>query len=164
VDGALPDPETVFKAASYRVGRMDRGNVGTGTITHVMSNLADIKSVSNPLPAAGGLMPEQVEHARIRAPYAFRTQERAVTLDDYARVAMKCPTVSVLRAVASYRVTRSWRTVLIVVELRGGKLLDEASEKKLIDWLDIYRMAGLDIECENARLIPLELAMHVCVD
>jgi hypothetical protein len=163
-DGALPDRDTEFKAASYRVGPMDLGNVGAGTITHVMSKQVAVTAVSNPLPAAGGLMPESIENARIRAPYAFRTQERAVTLADYERVAMQCPTVSVLRAVASYRVTRSWRTVLIVVELHDGKLLDDAAEQKLTDWLDIYRMAGLDVEFENARLIPLELAMHVCVD
>src|SRR5262249_44584410 len=151
--GALPDPGTEFKVASYRVGRMDLGNVGAGTITHVMSKQAAITAVSNPLPAAGGLMPESIENARMRAPYAFRTQERAVTLADYERVAMQCPTVAVLRAIASYRVTRSWRTVLIIVELHDGKLVDDAAEQKLTDWLDIYRMAGLDVEFENARLI-----------
>jgi hypothetical protein len=164
IDGALPDPGVEFKAASYRIGRMDLGNVGAGAITHVMSNQLAITAVGNPLPATGGLVPESIENARIRAPYAFRTQERAVTLDDYGRVAKECKTVSVLSAVASYRVTRSWRTVLIVVELCGGQLLDDAAEQALTDWLDIYRMAGLDVEFENARLIPLELAMHVCVD
>src|SRR5262249_5266325 len=128
VDGALPDPDTEFAAAAYRVGRLDLGNVGTETITHAIikqpGTAAAVVSVFNPLAATGGLAPESVDSVRIRAPYAFRTQERAVTLEDYARVAMQCPTVSVLRAVATYRVTRSWRTVFVIVELRDGKLLD----------------------------------------
>jgi hypothetical protein len=163
-DGAFPEPDSVFTASAYRVGRMDLGNVGAGTITHAIISQSAIAAVTNPLPAAGGLAPESIEHARVRAPYAFRTQERAVTLDDYARVTMQCPTVRVLRAVATSRVTRSWRTVLITVELHGGKRLDAARRQRLIDWLDIYRMAGVDVDFENARLIPLELAMHVCVD
>jgi hypothetical protein len=164
IDGAIPDPETVFQTTAYRVGRMDRGNVGAGTITHAIIKQNAITAINSLLPAAGGLAPESVESARIQAPYAFRTQERAVTLDDYARVAMQCPTVNVLRAVAAYRVTRSWRTVLTTVELRDGKRLDADARTRLIAWLDIYRMAGIDVDFENARLIPLELAMHVCVD
>jgi hypothetical protein len=168
VDGAFPDPQTAFAAAAYRVGRMDLGNVGTATITHAMikqpATASAVVSVFNPLAATGGLAPESVDSVRIRAPYAFRTQERAVTLDDYARVTMQCPTVSVLRAAATYRVTRSWRTVLVIVELRDGKLLDGAGRQKLIDWLDIYRMAGVDVDFENARFVALELEMHVCVD
>jgi hypothetical protein len=164
VDGALPDPQTVFAVTAYRVGEMDLGNVGAETITHVMINRPAITAVTNPLPAAGGLAPESLDSARTKAPYAFNTQERAVTLDDYARVTMQCPTVSVLRAVSTYRVTRSWRTVFTTVELTAGKQLDAAGRQSLIDWLDIYRMAGVDVDFENARLIPLELAMHVCVD
>jgi predicted phage baseplate assembly protein len=164
VDGALPDPQTVFAVTAYRVGEMDLGNVGAETITHVMINQPAITAVTNPLPAAGGLAPESLDSARTKAPYAFNTQERAVTLDDYARVTMQCPTVSVLRAVSTYRVTRSWRTVFTTVELTAGKQLDAAGRQSLIDWLDIYRMAGVDVDFENARLIPLELAMHVCVD
>jgi hypothetical protein len=164
VDGALPDPQTVFEVTAYRVGEMDLGNVGAETITHVMIKQPAIAAVTNLLPAAGGLAPEALDSARTKAPYAFNTQERAVTLDDYARVTMQCPTVSVLRAVSTYRVTRSWRTVFTTVELTAGTQLDEAGRQKLIDWLDIYRMAGVDVDFENARLIPLELAMHVCVD
>jgi hypothetical protein len=164
VDGALPHPGAVFSARSYRVGDMSLGNVGAETITHVMLGQTAITAVTNPLPAAGGLAPEAIESARSKAPYAFNTQERAVTLDDYARVTMACPTVSVLRAVSTYRLTRSWRTVFTTVELKGGKKLDAEGRQKLINWLDIYRMAGVDVDFESAHLIPLELAMHVCVD
>ena len=43
-----------------------------------------VTGVRNPLPAEGGLAPESIEQARLNAPSAFRTQERAVTPDDYA--------------------------------------------------------------------------------
>jgi hypothetical protein len=164
VDGAAPEPGAAFTTNGYRVGEMDLGNVGAETITHTFLTNPAILSVTNPQPASGGSAPESIETARARAPYAFRSQKRAVTLDDYAHVATQCPTVSVLRAVATNRVTRSWRTVLVTVELTGGARLDAAGRQRLIDWLDVYRMAGLDVDFENARLIPLELGMHVCVD
>ena len=170
IDGALPEPNAVFEVAGYRVGDISLGNVGAETITHLMLRQPAITAVVNPLAATGGLAPETMTSARTNAPYAFRTQERAVTLDDYARVAMQTPGVSVLRAVATNRVTRSWRTIFITVELSDGQLLDttttatQTARQKVEAQLDLYRMAGVDVEFEDVRRIPLELAMHVCVD
>jgi hypothetical protein len=170
VDGAVPDPDAVFAATAYRIGDMSLGNVGAETITHAMIRQPAIKSVSNPLAAAGGVAPESMASARTNAPDAFRTQERAVTLDDYARVAMQTPGALVLRAVATGRFTRSWRTILITVELSGGRRLDSptttgpSARERLEAQLDLYRMAGVDVEFEDVRLIPLELTMHLCVD
>jgi hypothetical protein len=170
VDGAVPDPAANFAATAYRIGDMSLGNVGAETITHAMIGQHAINRVSNPLAAAGGLAPESMASARTNAPYAFRTQERAVTLADYAHVAMQTPGASVLRAVATGRFTRSWRTILITVELSGGRRLDSpiatgpSARQRLEAQLDLYRMAGVDVEFEDARRIPLELTMHVCVD
>ena len=63
----------------------------------------------NPLPAQGGIEPESIEEVRQKAPSAFRTQERAVTPEDYAEVAQRCG-LDVQRAAATFRWTGSWRT------------------------------------------------------
>jgi hypothetical protein len=164
IDGAVPDPETVFTTGSYRVADMSLGNVGAETITHAILKQAAVTAVTNPLTAGGGLAAETMASARTKAPYAFRTQERAVTLADYAQVAVQTPGLSVLRAVAVNRVTRSWRTIFIIVELAGGATLDSVARQRLQTQLDTYRMAGVDVGFEDVRRIPLELAMHVCVD
>lgn len=163
-DGAKPDAGDRFRAAAVRLGDMGLGLVGAETLTHIVGGSPQIDGVSNPLPAFGGAAPETVASARAAAPYAFRTQKRAVTLADYEATALSCPTVPVIAAVAVNRLTRSWRTVFVAVELADGAVLDEAGRAKLIDWFDTYRMAGLDVEVENAKRVALELVLHVCVD
>jgi hypothetical protein len=162
VDGAQPDAGWTFAATAYRAGQPSLGNVGATTITHVFKNIPHLTGVWNPLPAAGGVDPESIAYARLRAPYAFNTQERAVTMADYVMFAKHNP--AVLAAAAEVRITRSWRTVLITVQLQDGALLDATLLNALQATLDLHRMAGLDVEFENVTLIPLELAMHVCVD
>src|SRR5206468_2019338 len=63
------------------------------------------ESVSNPLPASGGVEPESSEDVRQRAPSAFRTQERAVTAEDYAAVVERRDDIQ--QAAATFRWTRS---------------------------------------------------------
>jgi predicted phage baseplate assembly protein len=86
--GTRPASGTSF-VVSYRVGNGVAGNVGAGALAHVVTDIDGIKAdgVGNPLPARGGAEPESIEEVRRSAPAAFRTQERAVTADDYARVA-----------------------------------------------------------------------------
>ena len=70
-----------------------------------------VRRGANPLPAAGGIEPEDVEAARRDAPEAFRTQERAVTAADYAAAAER--RADVQRAAATFRWTGSWHTVFV---------------------------------------------------
>lgn len=168
VNGETPDPNLQF-SAQYRVGNGTPGNVGAETIAHMIGTGLSIGVVTNPLAAAGGLDPESLDDVRLNAPYAFNVQERAVTLADYAAIAERYPYV--LRAVAVFRVTRSWRTVFITVELTGGMNLQSPGQTAgntvyddLQNLLDLYRMAGNDVEFENVKLVPIDMVMHVCVN
>ena len=73
---------------------------------------------TNPMPAAGGIDPEDIEAARRDAPEAFRTQERAVTAADYAAAAER--RADVQRAAATFRWTGSWHTVFVTADRFGG--------------------------------------------
>lgn len=159
--GVRPDPGTSF-TASYRIGNGPGGNVGAGTIAHVVTTIAGIGSVTNPLAAAGGQVPESIEHVRQSAPFAFRTQERAVTEQDYADVAERYPGIE--RAAATFRWTGSWYTVFITVERTGGVALDDAFKSGLRNYIEYYRMAGYDLEIESAISVPVNLSMHICVE
>ena len=85
---------------------------------------ATFDTVRNPLPAAGGVEPEDIEAARRDAPQAFRTQERAVTPADYAAAAERRPDVQ--RAAATFRWTGSWYTVFVTPDRFGGGEVDAA--------------------------------------
>ena len=90
-----------------------------GSISHIVSNVSGVfDEVTNPMPAAGGIDPEDIEAARRDAPEAFRTQERAVTAADYAAAAER--RADVQRAAATFRWTGSWHTVFVTADRFGG--------------------------------------------
>jgi predicted phage baseplate assembly protein len=160
--GQRPDSATAF-AATYRIGNGAAGNVGADSIVHIVGqpgDIAQVLSLRNPMPAAGGVDPESADSVRRNAPQAFRTQERAVTTDDYAAVVERDPQVQ--RAAATLRWTGSWYTVFITPDPLAGA--DPAQlEADLPPLVERYRMAGHDLEFNEPRYVSLEIALHVCV-
>jgi predicted phage baseplate assembly protein len=113
------------------------------------------------MPACGGREPETMEQARQYGPAAFRVNLRAVTPEDYARVAEQHPEVQ--RAAATLRWTGSWHTVFLTVDRLGGRPVDADFADELRRFLEPYRMAGHDVEIDGPQFVALELEMAVCV-
>ncbi|HZN72018.1 MAG TPA: putative baseplate assembly protein [Micromonosporaceae bacterium] len=158
--GRRPEAGTTF-VATYRIGNGVAGNVGAQSIAHVATVDGRVQWVSNPLPAAGGVEPESADQVRRDAPEAFSIQERAVTEADYAEVAERHPQVQ--RAAATFRWTGSWHTVFVTVDRIGGTEVTPDFELELRAHLEKYRMAGYDLEVDGPTYVPLDLALHVCV-
>jgi hypothetical protein len=156
--GRRPNRGDAF-AALYRIGD-GPANIGAESIKLIVSPDPAIVAATNPLPARGGRRPETIEEVRQRAPVAFRTQERAVSLADYADVAQRHPEVQ--RAVASFRWTGSWRTVFVTVDRTGGRELTDVFRDELKALFERYRMAGHDVEIDSPVFVPLELELTVC--
>ncbi|MBW4441959.1 MAG: putative baseplate assembly protein [Plectolyngbya sp. WJT66-NPBG17] len=159
--GKKPEAGTYFEV-TYRVGNGSIGNVGTDAIAHIAAEIDGIKKVRNPLPAQGGSDPESIEQVRLYAPQAFRVPQRAVTEKDYEEVAQRHPEVQ--RVKATRRWTGSWYTIFLTVDRKGGRLLDHAFRVNLRSFLEQFRMAGHDIEIEEPRFVPLDIAMKVQVE
>jgi hypothetical protein len=147
--------------ATYRVGNGSAGNVGAGSIARVVSHLGGITGVTNPLPATGGTDPEPLDQARLYAPQAFRTQERAITAADYGVAAQRHPEVQ--RAAATRRWTGSWYTMFVTVDRLGGQPVDAAFESDMRAHLERFRLAGHDLEIDAPRFVALDIALTVCV-
>lgn len=160
VNGFRPVSGTSF-TASYRIGNGTAGNVGADTLIHLAAD-PRIQACTNPLPAAGGTDPETAEQIRRRAPQAFLTQERAVTMADYERVAEMNSQVE--NAVATLRWTGSWYTVFITAEPEGAGSLTPDLIKALRRNINRYRLAGQDIELESPAYVPLNIELIICVD
>jgi hypothetical protein len=168
--GMRPIPGTQF-IATYRIGQGLAGNVGPDSLLHVASNdptiVSDLAnpillSVRNPLPAAGGLDPETIDSVRQSAPEAFRVQKRAVTPEDYGKMAIVCND-KIQRAMGTFRWTGSWQTVFISVDPQGSETLQPSTEQNLQQCMENYRMAGHDVEVAGAIYVALEIDMTICV-
>jgi hypothetical protein len=161
VHGRCPNERTTFQAR-YRIGNGVAGNVGADSIAHIIGMpIPGIHSVTNPLPAFGGVDAEDIEAARRDAPQAFRTQQRAVTAADYAAAAGRRDDVQ--RAAATFRWTGSWHTVFVTADRSGGAAVDSDFETALRRHLERFRMAGYDLEVEAPHFAALDVALHVCV-
>lgn len=160
--GRAPEEGTVLRAR-YRVGNGPSGNVGAEALARVRG-IEGIRAVRNPLPAVGGTAPESLEEVRQYAPQAFRTQERAVTAEDYAEVTARHPEVQ--RAAASFRWTGSWTTVFVTVDRRGGLPVqgDPVFRAALREHIERYRLAGYDLEVQDPVWVSVDLALDVCVN
>jgi hypothetical protein len=159
VNGLRPDPDTRFTAA-YRIGNGTAGNVGADTLIHCDN--ANVAKCTNPLPAMGGVDSETADQIRRRAPQAFLTQERAIIMPDYVRVAEM--NAQVENAVATLRWTGSWYTVFITAEPAGAGNLTPALREGLKKNINRYRLAGQDLELESPQYVSLRIALTVCVD
>jgi predicted phage baseplate assembly protein len=87
-----------IKATSYQWGGGAAANVGANTITTLNSTIPYVASATNLRPATGGQDEETVADAGDRAPAVIRTQFRAVTVQDFADLAIQTPGTRIVRA------------------------------------------------------------------
>ena len=163
---ALRPPAGTDFTAIYRVGNGVAGNVGAGSIVHVAAPVSGalppgILTVTNPLPAAGGVDPESEDSVRMAAPQAFRVQERAVTAADWQDVSLRNPAVA--QATADFRWTGSWLTVFDTVARPGAVAVDANFESTIASYLERYRVIGHDLQVNGPILVPLRIDLAVCV-
>jgi predicted phage baseplate assembly protein len=164
INGKMPVTETAF-AANYRIGNGTAGNVGADSLQHVAAGvLADsmISGCTNPLPASGGIDPETNAQICRRAPQAFMTQERAVTIPDYVSVTEQNPQIEDAAAVGRW--TGSWYTMFITAEPVGNGKLTKPVLRSLYKKVNSYRLAGQDIYIHPPEYVSLKIVLVICVD
>ncbi|MFO0992817.1 MAG: putative baseplate assembly protein [Hyphomicrobiales bacterium] len=161
--------------ARYRIGNGKIGNVGWGTLVHLVDPGVVIPAITRiwqPLPAEGGVEPETTEHLRQIAPEAFRAiQFRAVTERDWEEMALRHPDVAAAKA--SFRWTGSWHTVFVAIHpvdaanLRrlpgGGTELQPLFALLIKAHLTRFKLAGYDLNIRAAIYVPLEIDIRICV-
>jgi hypothetical protein len=162
--GMAPEPGLRL-LATYRLGGGRAGDIGPRAIGRIVTDDIALKpfirSIDNPMAAQGGAEPEGADAIKLLAPEAFRNQERAVTEDDYARVAERHPGVQ--RAAARLRWTGSWYTMFLIVDRLAGRTLDEDFRGELLQFMERYRLAGYDLDLADPVFVPLDITLAVCV-
>ncbi|MFD9894258.1 putative baseplate assembly protein [Amycolatopsis sp. NPDC059027] len=161
-NGAIPAPGTVFDA-HYRVGNGVAGNVGRGVLSRIVFgelHQGGIRLVRNPLPATGGTEPEPVAEVRQRAPLEVRHRLlRAITADDYARLAETVPGIQ--RAAGDLRWTGSWYEAQVAIDPLGAEVAPDRLLDQVRGALRPYRRIGHDLSVATATLVPIHLGLCV---
>lgn len=143
--GDVPEAGAVI-TAEYWVGGGREGNVGKNMLTRLVSDVPNIKSVTNIEPAVGGSERESEEELRRNIPSQVVTRGRAVTREDYKRL------LEAFAEVEKVNVRhRDNNVVEVYVYPTGGAELTEELADKLGAYLDDIRMIT-----EDVRILPAE--------
>ncbi|HYS75323.1 MAG TPA: putative baseplate assembly protein [Burkholderiales bacterium] len=102
VRGRVPERQMRVRLASGRFGGGRAGNLAAGSLAEISATRIDGRAapamkVLQPLPMSGGDDAETLELAERRIPAVLRHRDRAVTIEDYRRLAMGTPGVDVGR-------------------------------------------------------------------
>jgi predicted phage baseplate assembly protein len=166
--GRVPEAALKF-TARYRVGGGIAGNIGAESIRQLvwpgtLRVEGAISEVRNPLPARGGMPPEPIAEAKLFAPRAFRKKlERAITAEDYAAIVTREFPDEVQRAGAELRWTGSWYSVRVAIDPLGSDNVSDGLCEKIERALRRYRRMGHDLQVVQARYVPLDIAITICV-
>jgi hypothetical protein len=100
VNGVVPPPNSTIKV-NYRRSRGAAGNLPPYSINSfdsitlsTNSNISGILVVGNTSPTIGGSNSESLELMKVNIPLSFRTQDRAVSLQDYKDLSLSIPGVA----------------------------------------------------------------------
>lgn len=91
ISGKIPNNRAEVKV-SYRRGQGSVGNIVAGRITAFDSNVNNV-SITSSTSATGGTDSESLESMKANIPSMFRTQNRAVSIQDFKDLSLRVPQV-----------------------------------------------------------------------
>jgi hypothetical protein len=152
-------------SALYRVGNGKAANVGPEAIVHLVyrnEKPDGIDGIRNPLPAQGGMDPETINEVKLFAPSAFRKQlQRAITADDYARIAERNPKVQRAGAVLCWN--GSWYEAHVAIDPKGSEQAGDELLREIEGNLYPFRRIGHNLRVAPAHYVWLDVSMNICV-
>lgn len=158
INGSIP-ALGIEIGAIYRTGVGAKGNLAKGAIVSVFSpvpglsvKLLDTNLADYPNPTTGGADPESTEQIRSNAPIAFNTQHRAVTLDDFASLALDIPGVAKAASVAAF-----WSSVTVYIVGPDGGTPTDTLLSKVARTLQSQALAGVTVNAETPSFVRINV-------
>jgi hypothetical protein len=159
--GRIPPVAVNNIRATWHIGGGGASNVPAGSITTIKTQIPQLTAVTNPQAAAGGADHEDIGHAKQFGPLAFRSGQRAVTLNDYIALAQQAGGVAKVQAAAP-----SWNTIELYVAPSGATAapVPETLRLALIAYFEDKRMAGTVVQILDATYIPIDIGLEIVYD
>ncbi len=167
--GAVPPRGAEIYLTSYRSGGGARGNVGANTLTRRLSGVSFVASVTNPEPATGGVDAETLDGARMRGAMELKSGDRAVTAEDFERLAhLAAPSVARAKVIVPSGGSDVVRLLIVPrVEKRPAELTvdDMAISDELFETVQQYleerRILGTAVSVEAPKYIGVKVAAEI---
>src|SRR5215211_768655 len=166
--GRIPVVGTTITARRYRFGGTRVGNVGSGTITDLLTPIPEVEEVVNYRAASGGADEEALEDTMKRVPKELlQARERAVSLDDFEVLARSVPGAGIARAAADVvpgpEGSRVVRVVVVPRSAEGKPVPSEATLRRVCRYLDERRLVTTGLVVSGAEYHDLDVLVDARV-
>jgi hypothetical protein len=158
LNGAIPNNQLNIYS-SYRIGGGVVGNIGAGLVVNIadpsVTNVSislDSTSIPKSTAMTGGVDPESTDQIRANAPSAFRTQNRAVTLQDFIDTAIAVPGVIRANAVAA-----SFTSVSVFIIGADGNAPSAVLSERVSTTLASKALAGCSVAVAGPAFIGVNV-------
>jgi hypothetical protein len=174
VNGAIPTPNAEI-VVNYRRSRGAAGNLPAYSINGFEgtlptgSSLTGVVVVGNVSPLIGGSDSESMSSMKTNIPLSFRTQDRAVSLQDYADLALRVPGISKASATVSgstvtLRVVSNETDYLSRTIAQNTIVADTSIEETVSNYLETRSVAGITVDVDSSvslDRVRVKLALRV---
>lgn len=149
--------------ASYRTGGGEIGNVKANTITEISESVAYVEKTFNPhQPLVLGHEKESIEEIRENAPATFRTQDRAITAQDYADL-LRTNFYEVLSAKGVPDETTKLKMNVFYLMRQGYEMTEELL-KKIAVFFDSRIIPGTSYQFKEHEEYKVNLTANLIID
>jgi predicted phage baseplate assembly protein len=180
IRGRVPELGRRVRVALMRVGGGEAGNLPPGSLTKISARdlagrpVTNLK-VSQPLPADGGQDAETLEEAERRIPALLRHRERAVTEEDYKRLAADTPAIRMGRVEVLPRFKPHQRrnnvpgvvSVMVLPFKEAASAPNPRPDRPFLEsvhaYLDTRRPLGTELYVIGCQYIPLGISASVSI-
>lgn len=159
VNGSRLPTGTDNVVAQFRTGQGTSGNVSSGILKKAASKPPFLDKMSNPDKTSGGSDPDTEEQLREKIPTRHITFDRAVSLQDYADLALSCSGVSKAKAGRRWMHNRAY--IVLAVAGSGGEDLSADALKTLREYIDARRDSNQPLLVKQVDIAPIELSVSI---
>ena len=169
-NGARPPSGIDNIHAGYRKGLGSSGNLPSGSIQQMIDSVPGLEKVTNAVPSSGGGDPESITQIRRLAPASLQTFGRAVSVADYAALALSYPGIAkagvtwVVWDPATFQSIAHVYVQLTIATVDRVPAQGTVFAGKLRRFLDDHRDPNVPLRIKDFSPVYVAVAVHVDID